>query len=109
MNMTSPTLIYITAANREEAILLSRELLNMKIVACANIIDHATSLYWWDGEIEQNNENIVILKTMSTHTEKVISVVRSLHSYSCPAIVAVPINDGNPEYINWIQEQISPI
>src|SRR5262249_7546471 len=101
-----PTLIYITCPNREEAILLSRELLGEKLIACANIIDHVTSLYWWDGHIDQNNECVIVTKTLSTCVQPVIEWVTQHHSYQCPAIVSIPITEGNPEYIEWIKNQI---
>ncbi|HEU5046376.1 MAG TPA: divalent-cation tolerance protein CutA [Rickettsiales bacterium] len=105
MNTTSATLIYITAPNREEAILLSRELLGKKLAACANIIDHVTSLYHWNAEIEQNNEVVIVLKTFAEHMDSIIETVKSMHSYACPAIVAVPLSGGNPDYLQWMQEQ----
>lgn len=109
MDTTSPTLIYITASNREEAILLSRELLGKKLVACANIIDHVTSLYHWNGEVEQNNEVVIIVKTFSGHTQDIVDTVKSVHSYTCPAVVAVPLTGGNPDYLQWMQEQVAPV
>lgn len=104
-----PTLIYITAPNREEAILIAHELLNKRLVACANIIDHATSLYRWQGEIEQNNEAIIIAKTLPSHTEQIVEVIKGMHSYECPAIVTVPITGGSQEYIDWVREQVAPV
>lgn len=102
-----PTLIYITASGREEAILLARELLGKKLVACANVIDNVHSYYWWNGEIDENRESVIIVKTMSTHVEKVIEVVKAEHSYECPAIIAVPIISGNEDYIEWMKKQIT--
>ena len=103
-----PVLIYITAPNREEAISLAHELLNQKLIACANIVDHVTSLYWWRGEIEQNNEVILIAKTLPSHTEQVIKHVQEKHSYECPAIVTIPITGGSQEYIDWVSQQVTP-
>ena len=103
-----PTLIYITVPNREEAILLSRELVGKKLAACANIIDHVTSLYWWDGEIDQNNELIIIVKTLSSYVDQIVTLVKQLHSYDCPAILAVPVTGGNNDYIEWISKHVTP-
>ena len=100
------TLLYITAANREEAISISRDLVGARLVACANILDHATSLYWWQGELEQNQESLIIVKTLSSLTERVIERVKTLSSYSCPCTVAVPLTGGNPEYIAWIAKEV---
>ncbi len=103
-----PTLIYITASGKEEANLLARELLGKRLVACVNVIENAHSFYWWDGEIEQQHECILIAKTLSTHAENVIKLVKEQHSYECPAVVALPITSGNPEYIEWIGKQVTP-
>jgi periplasmic divalent cation tolerance protein len=102
-----PVLIYITASNREEAISIARDLLGKKLIACANIVDHAASLYWWDGEIEQNNEALIIAKTMSSHVEKAVMLVKSIHSYDCPAILTVPVTGGNHEYMEWMGKQLT--
>ena len=101
-----PILLYITTSNREEAISISRILVGEKLVACANIVDHVTSLYWWQGEIEQNNESIIIAKTLSSYAEPAIKKIKEIHSYNCPAIVVMPISNGNPDYIEWIREQL---
>ena len=104
--MTEPvTLIYITAPNKEEAISISRALLAEKLVACANIFDHATSMYWWMGEIEHNPESIIVAKTRTSLESAVIAKVKSLHSYDVPAIVCVPITGGNPDFLGWIAAQ----
>lgn len=104
-----PVIQYITVPNREEAISLAHELLNNKLIACANIVDRVTSLYRWRGEIEQNNEVILIAKTLPSYAEKVTKFILERHSYECPAIVTVPITGGSQEYIDWVSEQVLPV
>jgi periplasmic divalent cation tolerance protein len=104
-----PTLLYITCANREEAISLAHDLLRQRLIACANIVEHATSLYWWQGEIEQEPEVIIIAKTVASHVQKVTERVKGLHSYNCPCVVMMPIMGGNPDYIEWIRKETTPI
>ena len=101
-----PVLLYITASSREEAISLSRELLNERLIACANIVDHVLSLYWWQGEIEHNPEAVIVAKTLASHVERVTAKVKELHSYDCPCVVVVPIVGGNPEYIAWLRAEV---
>lgn len=105
-SLMEPVLLYITASNREEAISIARELVNDRLVACANILDHALSLYWWQGEIEHNPEAVIVAKTLASHVERVTQRVKELHSYSCPCVVAVPITGGNPDYIEWIKGEV---
>lgn len=105
----TPVLLYITASNREEAISLSRELLEHRIIACANIVEHATSLYWWQGEIEHTAEALIIAKSFSYHVKAITEKVKAMHSYECPCVVATPIADGNTDYIKWLKHELKPV
>jgi len=100
-------LLYITAAKHEDAVLLVRELLGERLIACANIMEHVTSLYWWQGAIDQETEVVIVAKTMAEHVSKVIDRVKALHTYDCPCVIALPIKDGNPDYIAWIAKETS--
>lgn len=104
----SQALIYVTAATRDEALGLARALLEARLVACANVLDGATSLYWWEGRIAEEREAVMICKTRSELVEAVIARVKALHSYSCPCVVAVPIAAGNPEFLAWIDGETTP-
>jgi periplasmic divalent cation tolerance protein len=105
----TPVSVYITASTREEAISLARELLSEKLIACANIIDNATSLYWWQGEIEHITESLIIAKSYSYHMPAITKKVKELHSYECPCVVATSIADGNVEYIKWLRNQLKAV
>ncbi len=97
--------LYVTVGSTEEAASIARDLLDARLIACANIIDGATSLYRWEGRIEQEKEAVMIAKTREDLVEKVIDRVRELHSYDCPCIVALPIVDGNPAFLDWIDKE----
>ena len=103
----NPVLIYITVSNREEAIYISHELLQKKLISCANIVDNVTSIYNWQGEIQTSKEAILMVKTFASHSVRAINVIKTSHSYQCPAIVTLPINDGNHEYIEWMRKQLT--
>jgi len=98
-------LIYITTKNKEEAAGLARTLLTEKLVACVNIIDNITSFYWWDGKINEGAETLLIAKTKESLVDELIQKVKSIHSYDCPCVVSVPIDAGNPDFINWISAE----
>ncbi len=98
-------LLYITVGSAEEAASIARDLLDARLIACANIIDGATSLYRWEGKIAEESEAVMIAKTREDLVEKVIGRVRELHSYDCPCIVAVAIVAGNPAFLDWIDEE----
>ena len=101
-------LLYITAPNREEAIAVARDLVNARVVACTNIIENATSIFWWQGRLEQESEVLIVAKTLGVHVEKVTARVKALHNYDVPCVVAVPIIGGNPDYIAWIAKEATP-
>ena len=97
--------LYITVGSAGEAASIARDLLDDRLIACANIIDGATSLYRWEGKIADEKEAVMIAKTREDLVEKVIDRVRELHSYDCPCIVALPIVAGNPAFLDWIDEE----
>ncbi|HIJ39387.1 MAG TPA: divalent-cation tolerance protein CutA [Rhodospirillaceae bacterium] len=98
-------LIYVTAASRESALEMAKTLVQQHLVACANIIDRATSVYWWDGRLCEETEALLLLKTRSDLKSAVIVRIQELHSYSCPCITAFDIDDGNPAFLDWISSQ----
>ncbi|MCH9053675.1 MAG: divalent-cation tolerance protein CutA [Proteobacteria bacterium] len=97
--------LYITVGNAEEAASIARDLLDARLIACANIIDGAKSLYRWEGKIAEESEVVMIAKTREDLVGKVIDRVRELHSYDCPCIVALPIVAGNPAFLDWIEKE----
>lgn len=104
--MTNCCLVYVTASTREEAQLLGRIAVEERLAACANLLGSIESYYHWQGKFEVGNENLVILKTTRDQVPALTKRLLSLHSYSCPAIVAVPIDGGNGEFIDWIRNEV---
>ena len=98
-------LIYITAGSLDEAKNITGELVSNRLAACANIIDNVSSIYWWEGELQEDREVVVIAKTRETLVPELIEKVKSLHSYDCPCIVSLPILDGNKAFLDWIVDE----
>ncbi|MCP5373526.1 MAG: divalent-cation tolerance protein CutA [Hyphomicrobiales bacterium] len=97
-----PVLIYITAASAEEALALGRALVGERLAACANVWPAITSVYRWQGAVQEDGEVALIVKTRAALVDRVSARVRDLHSYDCPCVVAVPISGGNPAFLDWI-------
>ncbi len=95
--------IYITAGSEEEAAGIGRTLIEERLAACVNILP-VRSIYRWKDSIDDESEMVMFVKTRSSLAEKVINRVKSLHSYEVPCIVVLPIVQGNPEYLQWIEE-----
>jgi periplasmic divalent cation tolerance protein len=99
-------MVLITTNKIEEARRISQILLEQKKAACINIIPDINSSYWWEGKIEKEQENLLIVKTTSALFDEVVRLVKENHSYKVPEIIALPIVGGNPDYLKWIDETI---
>ncbi len=99
-------IIFITASNIKEAEKISQGLLGKKLVACVNIIDNLKSLFWWQGKIDHAKEVLLVAKSKKTKFPSVIKLVKSLHSYEVPEIIAIPLAAGEKKYLRWIDESL---
>ena len=99
--------VYITTAHKDEARDIGRSLVQSRLAACVNILDHMNSMYFWQGEFQDDREAVMIAKTTEQRLPELIDFVKSHHSYECPCIVALPISDGNPAFIDWIADQVA--
>jgi len=94
--------VYATAADRAEALRIGRAVVEARLAACANVIDGMRSVYWWQGKLEENAEAVLILKSTDDRLADLIDQVKSLHSYDCPCIEALPVMAGNPAFLDWV-------
>lgn len=101
-------LVYMTAPNREEALKLARLLVEERLAACANVLGAITSVYWWDGKLNEDGEVALIAKTRAALVEALTERVKQVHPYECPCIVALPIDGGNPAFLAWISAEAKP-
>lgn len=97
--------VYVVAPHRDAATAIARDLVGSRLVACANILDGMTSVYRWDGEIKQDNETVLILKTTQQQLPEIIRRICKIHPYDCPCVAAWPITAGNANYLQWIESE----
>ncbi len=102
----TPIIVLVTASSREEAEKIVQRLLEEKLIACANIISPVHSLFWWQGKIDQAQEHLILMKTRRDLFEKLTEIVKSLHSYTVPEIIAIPIIEGSADYLAWLNESL---
>jgi periplasmic divalent cation tolerance protein len=95
-------LIYITASSEKEALNIGKTLVLERLAASVNIINPVRSLYWWEGEIQDEQEVIIVAKTSAKLVEKLTERVVSMHSYICPCVVSVPIENAHQAFLDWI-------
>lgn len=96
-------IVYITTRTEDEAHRIGRVLVEEKLAACVNI-HPVKSIYWWEGNIEDEAEVAVLVKTKVGLVDEVINRVKELHSDEAPCIISLPIEKGNPDYLKWIEE-----
>jgi periplasmic divalent cation tolerance protein len=96
------TVILVTAKDEEEAQRIAVALLNERLIACANIVKDVRSLFWWDGKVDTAQEVMLVLKSKKNLFAKIARVVKSVHSYQVPEIIALPIISGDSAYLKWI-------
>jgi periplasmic divalent cation tolerance protein len=99
---------YVTAGSRDEALSIGRAVVQERLAACANVLDGMTSIYWWQGALEQAGEAVLILKTRAELVERLTARIKELHSYECACVVFLPIAAGNPAYLDWIADETAP-
>lgn len=99
-------IIFVTCATTGEARSIADAVLKRRLAACANTIDKVNSRFWWRGRIDKARETIVIFKTRTANFTAIEKIVRKLHSYEVPEIIALPIMAGSRDYLNWIEESI---
>ncbi|ODS38364.1 MAG: divalent cation transporter [Candidatus Altiarchaeales archaeon WOR_SM1_86-2] len=96
-------IIYITSKDKKEAKAIARHLLEKKLVACANIFP-IESLYWWENKIEEDNEFVLIVKTVKERFNEVKEEVKAVHSYTTPCILKIEV-EANPEFLEWVKKE----
>jgi periplasmic divalent cation tolerance protein len=98
--------IFITAANIKEAKKIASALLKGRLVACVNILDRIESLFLWNKKSERAKEVLLIAKSKKDKFTKIAKLVKALHSYQTPEIIALPIVDGYKPYLRWIDDSL---
>lgn len=99
--------VLVTASSQQEAETIAKALVESKLAACVNIFP-IQSIYRWEGEIHNEPEWQLIIKTDLTQFSALETKIREIHSYSVPEIIAIPLIGGSQPYLNWITEQITP-
>ena len=104
--MSESIAVFITAANGGEATRLADLLVGSKLAACVQVLPGMESVYRWQGNIERAEEVLLIAKTTRAKFALLEREVRILHSYETPEIVALPIVDGSPAYLEWLSKSL---
>tara|TARA_B100000315_G_scaffold196674_1_gene187814 strand:- start:950 stop:1282 length:333 start_codon:yes stop_codon:yes gene_type:complete len=105
MKQSAYLTLFITTTTGEEAQLISRTLLRQRKAACISIVPKVSSLFWWQGNIEQAEESLLVVKTKAELLQEIVKLVKEIHSSDVPEIIALPIVGGSQDYLEWIGEE----
>ncbi|MBI4982548.1 MAG: divalent-cation tolerance protein CutA [Candidatus Omnitrophica bacterium] len=98
--------VFVICSSEKEGRKITQELLKKKLVACVNILKNVESFFWWEAKIDQAKEVLLVIKSKKNKLNQITKVVKSLHSYTVPEIIALPIVGGNKDYLRWINESV---
>ena len=94
--------VLVTAKDKKEARKISAALIKAKLAACVNIVDKVDSIFFWAAKLDRAKESLLVIKSRKEKLSQIIKLVRSLHSYAVPEIIAIPIIAGDKPYLRWI-------
>ena len=104
--MTDKIVVFSTCSTAEEAARIARKLIEGRLAACVNIAPSVKSFYRWNGKIEESDECLLVIKSSRDRFEKLRIELEKAHTYEVPEVVAVPVVDGAPNYLNWIDREL---
>jgi periplasmic divalent cation tolerance protein len=102
--MSESIVVLVTCGSQEEALKISRLLVEERLAACVNLVSPVRSIYRWEGKIWDEKEWLLVIKTQEQRFEELVKTVKSLHSYSVPEIIGLPIVQGASSYLEWLAE-----
>ena len=107
--MTDKIVVFSTCADEQEAGKLARALVEERLAACVSVIPGLRSYYHWKGAVENSAECLLMIKSSRERFAALRAAIGRLHSYEVPEVVAVPIVDGAPSYLDWMETSIGRI
>jgi periplasmic divalent cation tolerance protein len=105
--MTNKIVVFSTCGSAEEAESLARKLLEARLAACVNVLMQIRSFYWWKDKVEEAGEWLLVIKTSREHFENVRLLLETAHSYELPEVLALPVIEGSPNYLDWLDRELS--
>ena len=105
--MTDKRIVLSTASSADEARKIANHLVGNRLAACVNIVPKIESVYRWQGKVESSAEWLLLIKTTVAKFPNVRNAIRELHSYDLPECIAIAVEDGGEEYLDWIAESVA--
>jgi periplasmic divalent cation tolerance protein len=97
---------FVTVPTKKEGERIAEVLIERKLVACVNILNEIQSIYRWKGEVHQDNEFLLLIKTTEEKSDELIKTIEEIHSYETPECIGIRIQKGSKEYLKWINKVV---
>jgi periplasmic divalent cation tolerance protein len=104
---TEVMVVFSTAPNEEVAGTIAAALVEAKLAACVNLVPGVRSLYWWEGELHNDAEVMLVCKTDATRLDELTETLRRVHPYDCPEVVALDVAGGCVDYLAWVSDVVA--
>jgi len=103
---TQVVTLLTAAPGTEEAKRIARALVSERLAACANIIPAVSSIYWWKGQVQEEQEAMLVIKTTAAQVNALEARLVELHPYDVPELLSIPVTGGYPPYIAWVGSEV---
>ncbi len=103
--MSKSFLVLSTIDTQQEAERIAQRLVEERLAACVNIVPKITSIYIWKKALERATEHLMLMKTAEDRLSSLIHRIKELHPYEVPEVIALPIEDGDSTYLEWIHSE----
>ncbi len=108
MAATEAIVVLVTAPTPERAAEIARALVQERLAACGNVVPGLRSIYRWEGKVQEDEEALLVLKTVRARFEALRERVLALHPYEVPEVIALPIQAGHDAYLRWLADSTRP-
>jgi periplasmic divalent cation tolerance protein len=107
--VTDKIVVLVTAGTLRESRKIARRLIESRLAACVNITTQVESIYRWQGKVSKSREYLLIIKSTRDLFDELRSTIAQIHSYTTPEIIGLPIIDGSPDYLQWIESSVGRV
>ena len=104
--MSERLVVLMTAGSREEADKIANALVTEMLAACVNVLPGVTSVYRWEGEVQRDQEWLLVAKSTRQVLDDLVQRVQALHSYDLPEVIALPVVGGSEAYLRWVDGEV---
>ncbi len=104
VNPSDILVLFVTVGSEDEALKIAKTIVQEKLAACVNIIPAIRSVYMWQGEVCDDKELLLLIKTPRKLFSKLMNRIKELHSYEVPEIIAVSLSEGIEDYLSWVMD-----